>query len=104
IQDPSGHLLRVRIAPDLPDLRPRGPADQLRELTIRSQGAGGQVVPLALLGRPSYVRRPAVLRSEHGELCAYVYVDLTDGTDVQRYIERARADVDAAVASGQLSL
>ena len=104
IQDASGHLLRVRIAPDLPDLRPRGPADQLRELTIRSKGWQGHVVPLALLGRPTYVRRPAVLRSEHGELCAYVYVDLTDGTDVQRYIERARADVDAAVGGGQLAL
>jgi Cu(I)/Ag(I) efflux system membrane protein CusA/SilA len=97
-------VLRVRLAADLPDLRPRGPADQLRELTIRSNGWQGHVVPLALLGQPTYVRRPAVLRSEHGELCAYVYVDLTDGTDVQRYIERARADVDAAVAGGQLTL
>jgi len=104
IQDQRGRLLRVRIAPDLPDLRPRGPADQLRELTVRSRGPEGRVVPLALLGGPTYVRRPAVLRSEHGELCAYVYVDLTDGTDVQRYIERARAGVDAAVTSGQLGL
>ena len=104
MQDPSGRLLRVRIAPDLPDLRPRGPADQLRELTIRSKGPGGHVIPLALLGQPTYVRRPAVLRSEHGELCAYVYVDLADGTDVQRYVERARAGVDGAVASGQIAL
>jgi len=107
IQDAQGRLLRVRIAPDVPDLRPRGPADQLRELTVRSaatSGATGQPVPLALVGRPEYVQRPAALRTERGELCAYVYVDLNDGTDVQRYVERARREVDAAVTGGQIRL
>ncbi|HEY7375859.1 MAG TPA: efflux RND transporter permease subunit [Polyangia bacterium] len=109
IQDPQGRLLRVRISPDVPDLRPRGPADQLRELTIRSgataaAGTTGQPVPLALLGHPAYERRPAALRTEHGDLCAYVYVDLEDGADVQRFVERARRDVDAAVAAGQVRL
>jgi len=108
IQDEHGRLMRVRIAPDLPDLRPRGPADQLREMTVRStptaSGAPGQPVPLALVGQPKYALRPAALRTEHGDLCAYVYVDLADGTDVQRYVERARHEVDAAVAAGQVSL
>jgi Cu(I)/Ag(I) efflux system membrane protein CusA/SilA len=107
IQDEHGRLLRVRIAPEVPDLRPRGRADELREITLRAPGAAGvagQPVPLALVGRPSYEKRPAALRTEHGELCAYVYVDLKDGTDVQRFVERARQEVDAAVASGQLGL
>ena len=107
IQDEHGRLLRVRIAPDLPDLRPRGPADQLREMTVRSMATGGkasQPVPLALVGKPTYALRPAALRTEHGDLCAYVYVDLADGTDVQRYVERARSEVDAAVAAGQVRL
>jgi Cu(I)/Ag(I) efflux system membrane protein CusA/SilA len=102
VQDDHGRLLRVRIAPDLPDLRPRGPADQLRELTIRNRA--GQPVPLALVGSPSYVRRPAVLRTEKGEPSAYVYVDLRDGVDVQGYVQRARREVDAAVAAGQVRL
>jgi Cu(I)/Ag(I) efflux system membrane protein CusA/SilA len=108
IQDEHGRLLRVRIAPDVPDVRPRGEADQLREITVRSKaaatGAPGQPVPLALVGRPTYARRPAALRTEHGDLCAYVYVDLKDGVDVQGYVERARHDVDAAVAGGQVRL
>jgi Cu(I)/Ag(I) efflux system membrane protein CusA/SilA len=104
IQDEHGRLLRVRLAPDVPDLRPRGPADQLRELTVRSSGAAAQPVPLALVGRPAYAVRPAALRTEHGDLCAYVYVDLEDGADVQRFVERARRDVDAAVAAGQVRL
>ncbi|HXT99741.1 MAG TPA: efflux RND transporter permease subunit, partial [Polyangia bacterium] len=107
LQDAQGRLLRVRIAPDVPDLRPRGPADQLRELTVRSKAsssAAGQPVPLALVGHPSYVQRPAALRTERGDLCAYVYVDLKDDTDVQRYVERARHEVDAAVAGGQIRL
>jgi Cu(I)/Ag(I) efflux system membrane protein CusA/SilA len=106
IQDEHGRLLRVRISPDVPDLRPRGPTDQLRELTVRSGAAGGstQPVPLALVGHPAYERRPAALRTEHGDLCAYVYVDLAGGADVQRYVERARHDVDAAVTAGQVRL
>ena len=62
-------------------------------------------MPLALLGRPSYVRRPAALRTERGELCAYVYVDLAAGVDVQGYVERAQARGGrAAIAGGELRL
>ena len=69
-----------------------------------SAQAAGQPVPLALLEHPAYVRRPAALRTERGELCAYVYVDLSEGTDVQGYVERAQRAVDAAVAAGRISL
>ncbi len=97
----DGRRVRVRIRPEVPDVRPRGPADQLRELTVR---AGGQPVPLALLGRPAYVRRPAALRSERGELVAYVYVDLDEGVDIERYVQAARRELDAAQATPALRL
>jgi len=104
----EGRRLRVRVAPDVPDVSARGAADVLRDATVRSSAAAGgppsQPVPLALLGKPSYVRRPAALRTEKGELCAYVYVDLANGVDIQGYVERARRDVNAAIATGQLPL
>ena len=86
-------------------MQARGASDLLRELTVRStapgaSAAGGQPVPLGLLGRPAHVRRPAALRTEKGELVTYVYVDLAAGVDVQGYVERARRAVDAAVAGG----
>jgi Cu(I)/Ag(I) efflux system membrane protein CusA/SilA len=103
----DGRRLRVRIAPEAPDVQPRGAADQMREITVRSAAREpgrdlGQPVPLALLGRPSYVERPAVLRNERGELVAYVYVDLDDGVDVERYVETAGREVDRAVAANEV--
>ena len=103
----EGRPTRVRLSPQVPDVQARGATDLLRELTVRSvPSADGisQPVPLALVGKPGYVRRPAQLRTEKGELCAYVYVDLADGVDVQGYVERARRAVDAAVAAGRVGL
>jgi Cu(I)/Ag(I) efflux system membrane protein CusA/SilA len=106
----EGHATRVRLSPQLPDVQARGAADLLRELTVRSTPAGdgaaatSQPVPLVLVGKPSYVRRPAQLRTEKGELVAYVYVDLADGVDVEGYVERARRAVDAGVAAGTVQL
>jgi Cu(I)/Ag(I) efflux system membrane protein CusA/SilA len=100
----DGRLVRVRVSPEVPEVQARGPTDQLRDLTVRAQGAAGQPVPLGILGRPAWVKRPASLRTEKGQLIAYVYVDLADGVDVEGYVERARRAVDAAVAGGQASL
>jgi Cu(I)/Ag(I) efflux system membrane protein CusA/SilA len=105
----EGQPTRVRIAPEPSDVQPRGAADELREITVRSSADGsghpaGQPVPLALLGRPKYDERPAVLRNERGELVAYVYVDLNDGVDVERYIERARGEVARAIAAKDVRL
>jgi Cu(I)/Ag(I) efflux system membrane protein CusA/SilA len=97
----DGLPLRVRISPEAPDVQPRGAADELREITVR---ANGQPVPLALLGTPAYTREPAQLRTENGELVAYVYLDLVDGTNLQQYVERARHEADALVASGGIRL
>jgi Cu(I)/Ag(I) efflux system membrane protein CusA/SilA len=91
---------RVRLATDM-SMNAES-ADQLREVTVRSQD--GQAVPLALLGHPSYVRRPAMLRTERGELVGYVYVDLNEGVDVSSYVLRAQDDLDRARASGGISI
>jgi copper/silver efflux system protein len=110
--DQDGRRLRVRVAPDvnmsamMPGRAPeplRGPEDQLREATVRAEG-GGPPVPLILVGRPSYVVRPAIIRTERGELVAYVYVDLAAGTDLLGYVERARREVDQAVASREVQV
>jgi Cu(I)/Ag(I) efflux system membrane protein CusA/SilA len=92
---------RVRVAEDM-GMRSED-ADQLREVTVRS-AADGQPVPLALLGRPAYATVPAVIRTERGELVAYVYVDLAEGTDVESYVQRAQTALDQALASGEVRL
>jgi Cu(I)/Ag(I) efflux system membrane protein CusA/SilA len=91
---------RVRVATDMSMNAPS--AGQLREFTVRSSD-GRQPVPLALLGRPSYVVKPAMLRTERGELVAYLYVDLNPGTDVASYVQHAQADLARAQSSGRLS-
>ena len=108
----DGRRMRVRITPDLnmPGTMSghapepvRGPADRLREATVRSSD-GREAVPLALVGHPAYVTRPATIRAEKGELVEYVYVDLTDGMDVSGYVERAQDEIRKAVAAGDVRL
>jgi len=94
----AGRKLRVRVAPDHAE---RGPTDLVREATVR--GPDGPV-PLSLLGEPGWVVRPSTIRTERGELCGYVYVDLEPGTDLAGYVERARETVSPAamgLASGE---
>ena len=43
------------------------------------------MVQLGLLGHPVYDTVPAAIRTENGEMVAYVYVDLDSGTDVSSY-------------------
>jgi Cu(I)/Ag(I) efflux system membrane protein CusA/SilA len=85
--------LRVRVVAEVKRL---GPADELRAITIRSRGASPAPVPLALLGRPVFSSRPATLRTERGELCAYVHVDLAGGVDLARHVADVRAALDGA--------
>ncbi|HTB57074.1 MAG TPA: efflux RND transporter permease subunit [Polyangia bacterium] len=91
---------RFRVLPHM-DMRGQD-ADQLRQITVRSKT--GEPVPLGLLGRPRYVTAPAALRTENGELVAYVYVDLQPGTDVGSYVGTAERAVNEARASGALPL
>jgi Cu(I)/Ag(I) efflux system membrane protein CusA/SilA len=80
----DGRKLRVRVAPDY---AARGPADLVREATVRGEAGP---VPLSLLGEPAWTIRPSTLRTEHGEQCGYIYVDLEDGVDVAGYVDRAQ--------------
>jgi len=99
----EGRLLRVRVTPSAMNLR--GPADLLRDVTVRStKPEGGQPVPLALVGRPAYRTTPALVRTENGERVAYVYVDLDEQTDPIGYVESAERELDAATASKELRL
>jgi Cu(I)/Ag(I) efflux system membrane protein CusA/SilA len=93
-------VYRFRVQPHM-DMRGQD-ADQLRQITVRSKA--GEPVPLALLGRPVYVTAPAALRTENGELVAYVYVDLRPGTDVGSYVAAAQRAYGEARAGGALPL
>jgi copper/silver efflux system protein len=101
----GGQLYRVRVAPngDESDTSHAGVVDRLRDVTVRAGGAG-QPVPLALLGRASFVTTPAMIRTERGEQVAYVYVDLNEGTDVQNYVRSAQRELDQLCSQGGLPL
>ncbi|HLK39938.1 MAG TPA: efflux RND transporter permease subunit, partial [Polyangiaceae bacterium] len=107
----GGRAMRLRISPDVgmpsmpgaPVASERGPADLLRDATVRARG-GGPPVPLSLLGRPAYLMRPSTIRTERGETVAYVYVDLEPGVDVAGYVVRARQTIEAATAQGAIPL
>jgi Cu(I)/Ag(I) efflux system membrane protein CusA/SilA len=95
--------LPVRLALDAPWLH-KQPHDVLRDATVRAGRDGkGQPVPLAFLGRPTWGVAPAMLRSEHGELCGYVHVDLDEGTDLEGFLSTARGAVGGAL-QGALAL
>jgi Cu(I)/Ag(I) efflux system membrane protein CusA/SilA len=97
---PQRKPYRVRVAADMS--MNREDADELREATVR--GAAGRPVPLALLGQPTYVTEPGVLRTEGSDLVAYVYVDLKDGVDVESYTESAETALRRAEQSGEIQL
>ncbi|HTA89606.1 MAG TPA: efflux RND transporter permease subunit [Polyangiaceae bacterium] len=97
---PDKQPYRLRVAPDM-NMK-RVDADQLREITVRSET--GEVVPLGLLGHPRYDTVPASIRTEDGELVAYVYVDPDSGTDVSSYVKEAQQNLSAATGSGEIHL
>jgi Cu(I)/Ag(I) efflux system membrane protein CusA/SilA len=97
----EGNAYRLRLAHDAHGSMTRRSADHLRDVTVRSS-EHGQPVPLGLLGRPSFVTEPAMLRTERGELVAYVYVDLENGVDPASYVERAANHVERAAAERKL--
>jgi Cu(I)/Ag(I) efflux system membrane protein CusA/SilA len=107
----DGRSLRVRILPAVMEST-RGAADQLRDVTVRSNrdgdgegdDGGGQPIPLALLGRPVYTTQPAGLRTERGELVAHVTVDLLDSADLSASVQRGQRELDRARATHELSL
>jgi copper/silver efflux system protein len=94
----QGRRLRVRL---LPDSTTRGKADQLRDVSVRASSA---VVPLGLLGRTSHVTTPSLLRSDSGELVAYLYVDLTPEMDVGTYVRNGQARLQQSIERHELNL
>ena len=91
---------RLRISPDM-RMKPAD-ADLLREITVRSKT--GQLVPLGLIGHPVHDTVPATVRTENGEMVAYVYVDLDSGTDVATYVKTARQNLSGAISRGEIRL
>jgi copper/silver efflux system protein len=100
----QGNPFRLRVAHDVHHAMGKRTADHLRDVTVRSSDGSGQPVPLGLLGHPSFVPEPAMLRTERGELVAYVYVDLDESVDPKSYVERAALEVERASANKELSL
>jgi Cu(I)/Ag(I) efflux system membrane protein CusA/SilA len=92
--------LQLRVTPEAAGDREL--SDEMLDTTLRDRA--GAPVPLGLLGRPTFVNEPAMVRSEQGELVSYVYVDLDQRTDIQGYVEQAQRALDAASASGALHL
>src|SRR5262249_32634889 len=82
----------------------RGPADQLRDATVRSGAGGGPPIALGLLGRVSAATAPAALRTEGSEVSAALDLDLEEATDLAGHVDRARAAVDDALRTGALRL
>jgi Cu(I)/Ag(I) efflux system membrane protein CusA/SilA len=97
--DWQGSPYRLRVAHDVHPSMGRRTADHLRDVTVRSSSGSGVPVPLGLLGHPSFVTEPGMLRTERGELVAYVYVDLEEGVDPASYVERAASELAAAPPS-----
>lgn len=93
--------VRVRI---VSDLQARGPADRLRDATVRAATSPQNTpIPLALLGRTSYESVPSIVRSEGGQLVAYVQIDTVEGADPTTFVGRARDALDRAVRAGEIS-
>lgn len=97
---PNKQPYRVRVVPDMSMKIPD--ADELREVTVRSETR--QMVPLGLIGHPTYDTVPSSIRTEDGELVAYVYVDLDSGTDVASYVKGAQQSLSSATGSGDIHL
>ncbi len=94
---PDREPYRLRVVPDM-SMKPVD-ADTLREVTVRSETK--QMVALGLLGHPTYDTVPSSIRTENGEMVAYVYVDLDSGMDVSSYVKGAQESLERVMANGR---
>ena len=104
----QGRPLRVRLFP-MSAKRMRALADQLRGASVlraakRSVGSRRARAARPSLGQPAVVSRAATVRTEHGELVAYVYIDLLADTNLLGYVEAAQRDFAQATESQALRL
>jgi Cu(I)/Ag(I) efflux system membrane protein CusA/SilA len=56
-------------------------------------------VALGLLGRPSFASKPALVRTEGGELVAYIHIDLDPDADLLGYVEHGQHELARALAT-----
>ncbi len=92
------YRVRVSLDSDMGHARP----SRLRDVTVRS--ATGLPVALGVLGRLSYVARPALVRTEAGALVAYVHIDLDADADLLGYVERGQREIARQLATRTLRL
>ncbi|MBM3270205.1 MAG: efflux RND transporter permease subunit [Candidatus Sericytochromatia bacterium] len=83
------YTVLVRYARELRDTR-----EKLARILVPAMG--GAQVPLSQLAKLEVTMGPPVIRSEAGQLAAYVYVDVAD-PDFGGYVARAKAAVDREV-------
>ncbi|HEY3497497.1 MAG TPA: efflux RND transporter permease subunit, partial [Polyangiaceae bacterium] len=100
--DWQGDAYRLRLTHDAHHAASRRSAEFIRDVTVRSSAEPAGPVPLGLLGHPVFVSEPSMLRTERGELVAYVHVDLQDGVDPASYVEHASAAFDTSEKAGAL--
>ena len=82
---------------------------ELRDDPVRLQGTlvatpSGDQVPLAHLAKISIREGPPGIKSENGLLLTNVPIFLEAGLDIGTYVERAKATLDDAIASGELEV
>ena len=95
-----GRPYRIRVVQD--GDAGHGSAPDLRDITVRS--ASGQPVALGVLGRPGEKTVPSTVRTERGELVAYVYIDLAPDADVLGYVERGQRELAHLVGAAAAGL
>ena len=100
----QGDTYRLRLTEDAHHSGSRRSADFLRDVTVRSSAEAAGPVPLGLLGHPVFVNEPSMLRTERGELVAYVHVDLDDGVDPAHYVQGAAGELERTEHAGAFGL
>jgi Cu(I)/Ag(I) efflux system membrane protein CusA/SilA len=90
IEGRQRYPVNVRYAPDF-----RDDLEKLGRVLVPTP-AGAQV-PISQIAELRLRQGPGMIRDENGQLAGYVYVDM-EGTDVGRYVSRAKAAVREKVA------
>jgi Cu(I)/Ag(I) efflux system membrane protein CusA/SilA len=91
--------VNVRYADDF-----RDSVEAIADALVPVPGSPGGHIALREVADVAVASGPAMIRDESAMLVGYVYVDLDEGQDVGTYVERARAAVDRAIASGAVAL
>jgi Cu(I)/Ag(I) efflux system membrane protein CusA/SilA len=80
----------------------RSSVEAIREAPVSIRGA--DAVRVADVADVRIANGPPMIKDESGLLVGYVYVDISEATDLRGYVETAQTAVNAAVTTGQLVL